>query len=253
MAKRKAKVARKVLLIGATSAIAQAVGRIYAQRGDAMLLVGRNEERLAAVARDLRVRGASRAEFALADLDQIDAHAQLVEAAWRAYGGFDVALIAHGLLGSQSEAERSTTALMSILTTNFTSAASLLTRLAAAFEAQGHGTIAAIGSVAGDRGRQSNYAYGAAKGALAIFLDGMRHRLSRHGVRVVTIKPGFVDTPMTRDFPKGPLWASAGRVAAGIVRAIDRGASVAYVPGFWRGIMLVIRALPEWILFKTRL
>jgi short-subunit dehydrogenase len=245
--------ARKVLLIGATSAIAQAVGRIYAARGDALLLIGRNEERLAAVAQDLRVRGAGRADFALADLDRVELHAQLVDGAWQAFGGFDVALIAHGLLGSQSEAERSTAALTSIITTNFTSAASLLTRLAAAFEAQGHGTVAAIGSVAGDRGRQSNYAYGAAKGALAIFLDGLRHRLSRHGVKVVTIKPGFVDTPMTRDFPKGALWASPERVAAGIVRAIDRGASVAYVPGFWRGIMIVIRALPEWILFKTRL
>ncbi|MGZ5033930.1 MAG: SDR family oxidoreductase [Usitatibacter sp.] len=245
--------ARKVLLIGATSAIAQAVGRIYAQRGDALLLVGRNPERLAAVAQDLRVRGASRAEFALADLDQVDRHAQLVDAAWSAYGGFDVALVAHGLLGSQAEAQRSTAALMSILTTNFTSAASLLTRLALSFEAQGHGTIAAIGSVAGDRGRQSNYAYGAAKGGLAVFLDGMRHRLAPRGVRVVTVKPGFVDTPMTRDFPKGALWSSPERVAAGIVRAIDRGASVAYVPGFWRLVMIVIRSLPEWILFRTRL
>ena len=110
-----------------------------------------------------------------------------------------------------------------------------------------------IGSVAGDRGRQSNYAYGSSKGGLDIFLAGLRHRLARSPVRVVTIKPGFIDTPMTTAFPKGPLWASPDRAAEGIDRAIRSGRAVAYVPGFWRAIMLVIRNVPDWVMHRTRL
>ena len=243
----------RVLIIGASSAIAQAVARRYAGRGDSLFLVGRDAERLSAVAADLRVRGAMAVATHVADLCDESSHAGVVSAAWQAFSGLDVALLAYGALGSQKQAEADPQALQAILATNFTSAAGLLMRLAAAFERQGSGTLAAIGSVAGDRGRQSNYAYGAAKGGLAIFLDGLRHRMAGSGVRIVTLKPGFVDTPMTRDFPKGPLWASPERAAAGIVRAIDRGASVAYIPGFWRGIMWVIRSVPEWILFRTRL
>ena len=244
---------RRVAIFGATSAIAQAVARRMASRGDALVLVGRDAQRLEAVAADLKVRGAAAAHCLAADLADTSRHAELVERARAALEGLDVALIAYGYLGSQRGAESSPAELAAILGTNFTSAASLAMHLAGAFERQGGGTLAAIGSVAGDRGRQSNYAYGAAKGGLAIFLDGLRHRLAGRGVRVVTLKPGFVDTPMTRDFPKGPLWASPDRAAASIVAAIDRGASVAYVPGFWRAIMIAIRALPEWLLFRTRL
>lgn len=244
---------RRVAIFGATSAIAQAVARQMAQRGDPLVLVGRGAERLEAVASDLRVRGAVAVHTLVADLADTAQHEALAAQAWNALGGLDVALIAHGVLGSQKDAEASDERLQEILAANFTSAASLAMRLAPRFERQGRGTLAAIGSVAGDRGRQSNYAYGAAKGGLAIFLAGLRHRLHASGVRVVTLKPGFVDTPMTRDFPKGPLWATPEQAAAAIVRAIDRGAAVAYVPGFWRAIMLVIRALPEWVLFRTRL
>ena len=243
----------KILVLGATSAIAQAVTRLYAERGDMLCLVARNLAHLDAVARDARVRGASRVEQAVADLAVTARHQALVDECWESFGGFDVALLAYGVLGTQEQATRSPEALAALVMTDFTSPASLLERLAARFEAQGHGTLAAIGSVAGDRGRQSNYAYGAAKGGLAIFLAGLRHRLASRGVRVVTIKPGFVDTPMTRDFPKGILWASPQVVASGILRAIDRGASVAYLPGFWRGIMLIVRSLPEWVLHRTRL
>lgn len=243
----------KILVLGATSAIAQAVTRLYAERGDMLCLVARNLAHLDSVARDARVRGASRVEQAVADLADTDRHQTLVDECWESFGGFDVALLAYGVLGTQEQASRSPEALAALVMTDFTSPAALLERLAARFEAQGRGTLAAIGSVAGDRGRQSNYAYGAAKGGLAIFLAGLRHRLASRGVRVVTIKPGFVDTPMTRDFPKGILWASPQAVASRIVRAIDRGASVAYVPGFWRGIMLIVRSLPEWLLHRTKL
>jgi len=129
----------------------------------------------------------------------------------------------------------------------------LLTLLANRFEAQRHGTLAVIGSVAGDRGRQSNYVYGTAKGALAIFLQGLRNRLHPAGVRVLTVKPGFVDTPMTASFKKGPLWAAPEAVAAAIVAAVERGRDVIYTPWFWWGIMTLIKLVPERVFKKLKL
>ncbi|MCG8081658.1 MAG: SDR family NAD(P)-dependent oxidoreductase, partial [Candidatus Thiodiazotropha taylori] len=130
---------------------------------------------------------------------------------------------------------------------------SLLTNLANYFEAQQRGSIVVISSVAGDRGRQSNYVYGAAKGAVTIFLQGLRNRLTKSGVNVLTVKPGFVDTPMTADFPKGALWASSEKVAQDINKAIDAQKSVAYVPWFWRYIMLIIKSIPEMVFKKLSL
>ncbi len=122
---------------------------------------------------------------------------------------------------------------------------SLLTHLGNRFEAQRHGAIAVISSVAGDRGRLSNYVYGTAKGAVSIFMQGLRNRLYKSGVNVLTIKPGFVDTPMTAQLPKGALWAQPDHIAAGIIKAIDSGKTVVYLPGFWRLIMLIIKSIPE--------
>jgi short-subunit dehydrogenase len=121
------------------------------------------------------------------------------------------------------------------------------------FEAQRHGTLAVISSVAGDRGRQSNYLYGSAKAAVTAFASGLRQRLTKVGVNVLTIKPGFVDTPMTRDFKKGALWATPEGIARGIVRATDRGRSVVYLPWFWLPIMLIIRHVPEFVFKRAKL
>lgn len=241
------------LVLGGTSAIAHAVARRWAERGDAIVLAGRSAERLETVAQDLRVRGAASVATVVGDLADPGAQEDILARARAALGSIDTALVAYGLLGTQDEAQRDAVALERVLRTNFTSAAAWCERLVAGFEAQGRGTLAVIGSVAGDRGRQSNYVYGSAKGALAIYLDGLRHRLARSAVRVVTIKPGFVDTPMTAEFPKGALWASPDTVAAAIVAAIDRGRPVAYVPGFWRWIMLVVRSVPRAALHRTRL
>ena len=139
-----------------------------------------------------------------------------------------------------------------ILAVNFTSPAILLNELAQRFQMQGDGALAAITSVAGDRGRKSNYIYGAAKGGLQRFVEGLRHRLAGHGVAVVDIRPGFVTTKMTAHLPRGgPLWASPERVAADIIRAIGKGRAVCYTPGFWRLIMLVIRYLPRVVFHRT--
>jgi NAD(P)-dependent dehydrogenase (short-subunit alcohol dehydrogenase family) len=132
-----------------------------------------------------------------------------------------------------------------VLHTDLVSPASLLTAAAARLEASGGGTLVALSSVAGDRGRQSNYPYGAAKGGLSVFLQGLRNRLARRGVHVLTVKLGFVDTPMTEALPKNPLYAQPDVVARNVLRAVARRRDLVYVPAFWRWIMLVIRAIPE--------
>jgi decaprenylphospho-beta-D-erythro-pentofuranosid-2-ulose 2-reductase len=235
----------RIAVLGATSGIAEAVARRYASRGAVLLLVGRNRARLEAVRDDLRVRGAARAEVLVEDLDAVDRHAALVDAAEALLGPADVVLLAQGALGDPAAYAADGAAAARVLHTNLVAPASLLTLFAARMEARGHGTLAAIGSVAGDRGRASNYAYGAAKGGLALFLQGLRNRLARAGVAVLTVKPGFVDTPMTAHLPRNALFADPERVATCIVRALDRRRDVVYAPGFWRWIMLAVRAIPE--------
>lgn len=234
-----------LLIIGATSAIARATARRFAAEGGRCFLVGRDAAKLGAVADDLRVRGAADAATYVLDLNKIEQHAAMVEAATAALGTLDAALIAYGTLGDQATSETLVVEAMREWETNATSVIALLTLLANEFERQRHGTIAVISSVAGDRGRRSNYVYGAAKAALTVFLDGLRGRMARAGVAVVTIKPGLVDTPMTVDIPKNFLFASPERVAQDIHRAMARGTAVVYTPWFWRYIMLVIRAIPE--------
>jgi len=246
--------APRIAIFGATSAIAQAVARPYAARGARFFLVARDANKLDAVHADLLARGAAQSATRAVDLARTELHAGLVDAAADALAGIDVALIAHGVLPDQAQCQQSFEDARRAIAVNFTSAASLAHELVNRFEKRGEGTVVAIGSVAGDRGRQSNYVYGAAKGALALYLQGVRHRLHGTGVRVITVKPGFVDTPMTAAFPKGPLWASPDRVARDIVRAIDRGESrEIYAPGFWRAVMAIIRAVPERLFVRTKL
>lgn len=241
---------QKILITGAASAIAQAVARIYATQGASLFLIDIQADRLTSVANDLRARGAAKVAIQAADLNDTSRHAVLLEQAKQELQGIDTVLIAHGTLPKQKDCERDWQLTARELTTNFLSAASLLTIVANQFEQQGAGTIAVISSVAGERGRQSNYVYGSAKGALSIFTDGLRNRLGKKGVHVVTIKPGFVDTPMTKDFKKGLLWVKPDVVARGIYKAIEGKKNKVYLPWFWQIIMLVIRNIPERI-FKN--
>jgi len=244
---------QKILIVGATSAIAEATARLWAARGEALFLVGRNGARLEAIAADLRVRGAVSVGCLAMDATDRAAHAAMLEAATAALGGLDVALIAHGTLPDQKACEASVELTLREIDNNGLSVVALAMLLATRFEAQGHGTLAAIGSVAGDRGRQSNYVYGAAKGMLDLFLQGLRNRLAKKGVQVLTIKPGFVDTPMTASFKKGALWAQPADIARGILRAIEQRRDVVYLPGFWRLIMAIIRHIPERIFKRLSL
>jgi decaprenylphospho-beta-D-erythro-pentofuranosid-2-ulose 2-reductase len=243
----------RVLIVGATSAIAGETARVYAAYGARLFLTGRNAERLEAVAADLRVRGARAVETAVLDVTDRRRCDAVVDAAWAAFGGLDVALVAHGVLPDQARCQASATETAEALEVNFVSTAALLTPLANRFESAGGGCIAVITSVAGDRGRQSNYVYGAAKGGLDRFLEGLRNRLFHAGVAVVTLKPGFVDTPMTAGMRHGLLFASAPRAGRDIHRAIERRRDVAYIPWFWRPIMAIIRAIPEPMFKRLRL
>lgn len=242
---------QKVLIIGATSAIAEAVARLYAARASTIFLVGRNATRLDAIAADLRVRGAHQVDAFALDVNDLAGHAAMLDAAWAASGGIDTVLIAHGTLPDQAACDQSVELAMREFITNGTSTITLCTALAQRLSAGSN--LAVISSVAGDRGRASNYLYGSAKAAVTAFLSGQGQRLGKLGINVLTIKPGFVDTPMTQAFKKGALWASADKVAQGIVRASDRRRAVAYLPGFWWAIMMVIKNIPEFVFRRISL
>jgi short-subunit dehydrogenase len=244
---------KRVLIIGATSAIAEAAARQWATQGAVLFLVGRKTERLQAIAADLQVRGAKLAVTHVMEATDLAAHEPMLVAAEEALGGIDIALIAHGTLPDQKACEASVELTLQEINTNGLSVIALATRLANRMEAQGSGSIAVISSVAGDRGRQSNYVYGAAKGLVTRFLQGLRNRLAKKGVQVLTIKPGFVDTPMTAAFKKGALWAQPDDVARGILAAIENGKNEVYLPGFWWLIMAIIRHIPEPIFKKLSL
>ncbi len=244
---------QKVLIFGATSAIAQACAKYFAHEGCHLFLVGRDADKLKMVADDLRVQGAEKVDFAVQDLNDFNKHASLIKQAEQDMQGIDAVLIAHGTLDDQQVCQVDYAAAEQALRTNFLSVVSLLTPLANYFEQQRYGCIAVISSVAGDRGRQSNYIYGSAKGGLAIFLQGLRNRLAASNVCVLTVKPGFVDTPMTRDFKKGVLWATPEQVGRGIYQAMQKRKNEVYLPSFWWLIMKVIKFIPEPIFKKLKL
>ena len=244
---------RRVLICGATSAIANEAARCFAASHDMLFLAARDPDKLGAIADDLRVRGASRVETSVIDFNDTTRHQGLIDECVQRLGGIDAVLIAHGTLPDQRACQASFEAARAELQTNFLSVVSLLTVAGNHCERQRAGVIAVISSVAGDRGRQSNYVYGAAKGAVSIFLQGLRNRLHPSGVRVITIKPGFVDTPMTADFAKNVLWADAATVGRGVYRAMSRGADIVYLPWFWRPVMLLIRLVPERLFKRLKL
>ena len=244
---------KHILIIGATSAIAEVTARIFAQRGDRLYLLARNQNRLSSLSEDLQIRGAASIVCRQFDVNDIDAHADTIATAFAALGRIDVALIAYGTLPNQKACETDPEAALTALHTNAISTVLLLTHLANTLEEQKSGTIAVITSVAGERGRQSNYVYGAAKGMVSIFLQGLRNRLHRCGVKVLDIKPGLVDTPMTAGLKKNLLWAEPETIASGIVRALDTGKNLVYLPWFWKYIMLIIKSVPERIFKRLAL
>lgn len=242
---------QRVLIIGATSAIAEATARLLSARGASLFLTGRDRQRLEAIAADLLVRGAHTVDIANLEANDLESHARVLDDAWEKLGEVDIALIAHGTLPDQTACGASVDTSLREFCTNGTSVIALATALAMRLKPPA--TLAVISSVAGDRGRASNYLYGSAKAAVSTYLSGLRQHLNGSGINVITIKPGFVDTPMTKSFRKGPLWATPARIANGIVSATDRRRSVVYLPSFWWAVMQVIKNIPEFAFRRIRL
>jgi short-subunit dehydrogenase len=231
-----------VLIFGATSAIAAEVARLYAARGDRLFLVGRDPEKLSSLVTSIGDRVVGHESC---DLNELESNAGRVRQAIDALGGLDIALIAHGYLGDQVRSETEFEHARQVLSTNYLSALSLLMPLANFFESQGRGHLAAITSVAGERGRPRNYTYGSAKGGLTKYLQGMRSRMYRTDVWIHNLKLGPVDTPMTVDHEKHALFGEKKRVARGIVKATDSRRHVTYLPRVWALVMFVVRIVPE--------
>jgi short-subunit dehydrogenase len=241
---------RRILITGATSAIAQEAARRFAADGDAFLLVGRNPDKLAAVADDLRARGAKEVRTEVVELIDLARCSRLIDEAVERLGGLDALLVAQGTLPDQSACEADPVKTLREFSLNAMGPITLLLKAAAYFATQRSGCLAVITSIAGVRGRRSNYVYGSAKAAVSTFLEGLRGRMRDAGVSVVDIRPGFVDTPMTAHLPKKALFASAASVGERIYRAMLAGDDVVYTPWFWRWIALVIQLIPRSIFVK---
>jgi decaprenylphospho-beta-D-erythro-pentofuranosid-2-ulose 2-reductase len=239
---------KKVVVLGATSGIALEVQRQLARQGCELLLIARSPERLTDLKADLSLRGAAAVSTYSADLASIQQHAGVFDFVRRSFADFDTVLLAYGSMRAQKDSEISVDVLLEELHSNFVSATAILTLFAADLERRRIGCIAAITSVAGDRGRRSNYVYGSAKGALSLFLQGLRSRLHPAGVRVITIKPGPVQTSMTDHMPNRARFADPERVAREIVHALERRSpDVLYTPKIWHYVMTGVRHIPETI------
>lgn len=245
---------KRILIIGATSAIAGACAREWAKQGACFFLVGRDSGKLEALAADLRVRATGAVHTWGMDATDVAAHPAMLEVAVQALGGFDVALIAHGVLPDQSACEGDAGLTLREFAANGSSVIALLTALANRFERQHSGAIAVITSVAGDRGRPSNYVYGSAKAAVSVFCEGLRARLFRAGVSLTDIRPGFVATPMIQGLPlPAALVAQPEDVARRIVAGIENRKDVLYVPAFWALIMMIVRNIPRFAFKRMKL
>jgi short-subunit dehydrogenase len=246
---------KTILVLGATSAIAIAYCRRRAASGDAFVLVGRNEARLNTIASDLKARGARDIVTAVSDLaDPSSCEQRLLGFCATSLNWPEQVLLAYGALGDQDKLEADADAARRTIDTNFTSAALWLLMAAKHLPRDRERLIVVLGSVAGDRGRRSNYIYGAAKAGLATLAEGLAHRLHGTSLHVLLVKPGFVDTPMTAHLDRSSLlWSKPDTVAAVIERAIRLKQTVAYAPRFWWPIMSTIRLLPRPVFFRSKL
>lgn len=243
----------KILIIGATSAIAKASARLYAARKAQLFLIARNEELLIELKEDLMIRGARAVAYYVLDLSNQKNHGEALEQARQSLEKIDIALLCHGSLPDQEACENDYNRAKKEINVNGLSIISLCTELSKVFKAQQSGVLAVITSVAGDRGRQPNFIYGAAKSMVSTYLQGLRGKLLAHKVHVIDIKPGLVDSPMTSKFNKGLLWSTPELVANKIVRGIDRKNHTVYVPGYWRIIMATVCLIPEFIFKRLKI
>ena len=237
-----------LLLIGATSAISQAYLEHVGQRYKRIFLVARSKVKLEQIVQHVQVSSGAEVESMDANLADTSIHPQIIDRAQQYLGNVDQVMICYGDLTDQARCRDDSSYMVEQFTLNATSTISLSSHAARVLIGEGGGDLVVVGSVAGDRGRKSNYAYGAAKGAVAIFLAGLGMDMERDNVRVLTVKPGFVDSPMTAHLKKGALWSTPAKVAGDIAKAVDRQKAVVYTPWFWQFIMLIIKWLPGFVI-----
>jgi short-subunit dehydrogenase len=243
----------KVVLLGATKGIGRAVARRLAARGDALFLLGRDSEELGRSARDLEVRGgfaSGSIGTAVCDLERPEGFARALDIATTALGGFDTVVVTAGLFATQDALEADAALARRLLTVDFANTVVFCEEARRRLLAGKGGTLCVLSSVAGERGRKPVVLYGAAKAGLTRYLEGLDHRFRAQGLRTICIKPGFVKTGMTEGLKVPPFAGEADAVAGQIVRAMDRGRPVAYTPGIWALVMLVIRHLPRFVMRK---
>ena len=242
---------KRIVIIGASSAIAEHCARLWARESADFLLVGRDLARVQRVADDLRVRS-PQSDIQIVQIDFLDVEAIATLAHQAAQSAIDIVLIAHGDLPVQQNCEQDLHLAQAALQVNGLSPALFAEAFAKQLAQQGRGTLALIGSVAGDRGRKANYVYGAGKGMVERYEQGLQHRFATTGIKIVLIKPGPTATPMTAHLPSGGL-AKVDQVAHAIIKAIESGKPVAYVPAKWQLIMLIVQHLPRWIFHKLNI
>ncbi|MEI6350570.1 MAG: SDR family NAD(P)-dependent oxidoreductase [Verrucomicrobiota bacterium] len=246
---------KSYVILGSLSGLARAICEALARRGEQLVLVARSREELSIQAADLRTRFGVSVHAIAADASALETMGALPDQCLASLSGRapDGVILCWGVMFDQGEAERDPVRIRTLFEVNLTSAAIVLQGFANQMRADG--VLAGISSVAGDRGRGSNYLYGATKAGLTALLDGMRHRFHSTGPHIITVKPGFIATPMTHGLvnPDSPLCAHPAQVAADILRAIDRRESTLYTLWPWRWVMAVIRSLPERIFLMTKL
>ena len=244
---------KKIMIIGATSAIAESCATLWAKEGCIFFLVGRSQVKIDQLTKKLIIQGAIAVSGFILDINDFEKHQKARDTASDFLGSIDIVLIAHGNLPDQKRCTQSVDLTLREISTNALSTVSFLTITCKYMKNQQKGTISLLSSVAGDRGRGTNYIYGSAKGMLNIFCEGMRQELNGYGVKIVTIKLGFVNTPMTLKFKKGILWRKPQDISKTIITIINHGNGEYYVPGFWRAIMWVIKIIPNFIFYRIKI
>jgi len=244
---------KKILIIGATSAIAKSCAYIWASKNSSIILVGRNIKKLDIIKTELINKGSPWVHTFEIDLNNLNDHNPMLDFSEKEFGEIDIVFIAHGILTNQKICENNITETINVINTNAISTISLLTEISKRFINKKKGIIAVITSVAGDRGRASNYIYGSTKSMVSTFISGLRQRLDKHNISVIDIKPGFIDTPMTEGLKKNFLWVKPSTIAPIIVKNIEKKRSVIYVPYYWKAIMILIKSIPEFIFKKINL
>jgi len=243
----------KIIIIGATSAIARSTARLYAEQNSQIFLVGRDGRRLRELKADLELRGANSIENLTLDITNCNEHANVINKSIQFLGHIDIAIICHGSLPDQKKCESNFREIEKAININGLTTISFCTEISKQLELQKTGTLAVITSVAGDRGRQPNFIYGAAKSMVSTYLQGLRGKLLPFDVHVIDIKPGLVDSPMTAKFEKGALWSTPELVAIDIVSGIKKKRHTIYTPSYWRFIMAAVCSIPEVIFKKMKI